>query len=64
MHLKILHVSQSCNARHGGPIEAIRQQTIAHKKRGDVVEVLSLDSPNADYLNSLGLKVYPCLSSW
>lgn len=64
MHLKILHISQSCNPRHGGPIEAIRQQTIAHKKRGDVVEVLSLDSPNSDYLNSLGLKVYPCLSSW
>jgi len=58
MKLKILHVIQSVNPKHGGPIEGIRQQAAAHAASGHSVEIVSLDGPKSDYLDFPQVKVY------
>lgn len=59
MTFNILHISQSVNPNHGGPIEGIRQQAKDHALSGHVVEVLSLDCPQSSYLDFPGIPVYP-----
>lgn len=59
MTLNILHISQSVNPKHGGPIEGIRQQAKDHALSGHLVEVLSLDSPDSSYLDFPGIPVFP-----
>ena len=64
MTLNILHISQSVNPKHGGPIEGIRQQAKDHALSGHVVEILSLDSPNSSYLDFPGIPVFPLKKSF
>lgn len=59
MSLLILHISQSVNPKHGGPIEGIRQQAQEHARYGHHVEICSLDRPNSPFLSFPGVKVYP-----
>ena len=59
MTLKILHVIQSVDPRHGGPIEGIRQQAKAHKVFGHSVEIVSLDRRGSEFLDFPQVKVYP-----
>ena len=59
MSFRILHVTQSSNPRHGGPIEGIRQQACSHAKSGDIVEIVSLDSPDSEYLKESAIPIYP-----
>lgn len=62
--MNILHISQSCNPKHGGPFEAIRQQALAHKEYGDCVHVASLDCPSEGYLKYSELTIIPCKKFW
>ncbi|PTB20581.1 transferase [Trinickia symbiotica] len=46
MSLRILHVVATVNPASGGPIEGILQMARGHKRNGDTVEIVSLDSPS------------------
>jgi glycosyltransferase involved in cell wall biosynthesis len=59
MTLRILHISQSINPKHGGPIEGIRQQAKEHARQGHIVDLACLDIPNSPHLPLPGIKVYP-----
>ena len=58
--MKLLHVIQSVNPQHGGPIEGIRQQARQHKHQGTLVEISSLDSVDDNFLAFPNTPVYPC----
>ena len=58
--MKLLHVIQSVNPQHGGPIEGIRQQARQHKHQGIFVEITSLDSVDDNFLAFPNTPVYPC----
>ena len=57
--MKLLHVIQSVNPKHGGPIEGIRQQARQHKQQGTFVEITSLDSVDDNFLDFPNTPVYP-----
>jgi glycosyltransferase involved in cell wall biosynthesis len=57
--MKLLHVIQSVNPKHGGPIEGIRQQARQHKQEGTFVEITSLDSVDDNFLAFPNTPVYP-----
>jgi glycosyltransferase involved in cell wall biosynthesis len=57
--MKILHIINSVNPADGGPIEGIRQLGGALTSAGHLVEVASLDAPDAPYLKHCSLPVYP-----
>lgn len=59
MALLILHVVESVNPKHGGPIEGIRQQAHEHTFFGHSTEIASLDSPSSSFLDFPGVKVHP-----
>ena len=59
MSLHILHIVQSVNPKHGGPIEGIKQQAQEHTHFGHSTEIASLDSPKCTFLDFTGTKVYP-----
>jgi glycosyltransferase involved in cell wall biosynthesis len=58
--MKLLHIVQSVNPKHGGPIEGIRQQAKQHKLEGCSVEIASLDSVDDNFLAFPNTLVYPC----
>jgi glycosyltransferase involved in cell wall biosynthesis len=55
--MKILHVISSVNPAGGGPIEAVRQLGLADTEHS--VEIASLDSPDAAFVEQCPLPVYP-----
>lgn len=55
----ILHVIQSVNPAHGGPIEGIFTSSAALREHGCDREILSLDSPDDPWVKSCPLPVYP-----
>jgi glycosyltransferase involved in cell wall biosynthesis len=62
--MRILHVTQSVNPVAGGPIEAIKLLSDAHRRLGHSVEIVSLDPPEAPWVaefastvQALGLRV-------
>jgi glycosyltransferase involved in cell wall biosynthesis len=62
--MKILHVINSVNPAGGGPIEGVRQLGAANQGQGHMVEVVSLDAPDAAYLSSCAFPVYPLGPGW
>jgi glycosyltransferase involved in cell wall biosynthesis len=58
MPLKILHAIRSVNPAGGGPIEGLKQLAAVNLSRGHQIEVLSLDSPDAPWVQNCPLKVY------
>jgi len=64
MRLRILHVVQSVNPVGGGPIEGIRQVSVAHRAFGHSVAIASLDPPGAPFLGFPGVPVEPLRRSW
>ena len=56
--MKILHLISSVNPEGGGPIEGIVQLGTALMAAGHLVEVTSLDPPDAIYLRQCSLPVY------
>ncbi len=57
--MKILHIISSVNPAGGGPIEGIKQLGTILTGMGHVVEVASLDHPDAPYLKDCPLPVHP-----
>lgn len=56
--MKILHIIRSVNPEGGGPIEGIVQLSNIHINNGHNVEILSLDSPNDDFISECPLLVH------
>ncbi len=56
--MKILRSIHSLNPEIGGPIESVRQSSLAMTQRGHEVEIATLDAPDADWLGSVAVKVH------
>ncbi len=56
--VRILHVIPTCNPDAGGTIEGVRQLALALKDMGVVVEVASMDPPDAPYIATQPFKVH------
>ena len=56
--MRLLHIIPSVNPHGGGPMEGVRQRGLELQRRGHVVEVASLDDPQADFLHNYPLKVH------
>src|SRR2546423_2593003 len=46
LRMKILRSTHTVNPARGGPIESIRQSSVALRRRGHEVEIVSLDAPD------------------
>ena len=57
--MNILNIINSVNPASGGPMEGVKQLGAALVSQGHQVEVASLDSPAARYLERCPLPVYP-----
>src|ERR1700759_998006 len=55
--MKLLHVIQSANPVHGGPIEGVRQIARIYKARTIEAELVTHDLPDAPYIADFPLKV-------
>ena len=62
--MKLLHVIQSVNPKHGGPIEGVRQQAREHILNKNLVDIASLDSVDDLFLAFPNTPVYPCKSTF
>jgi len=62
--MKLLHVIQSVNPKHGGPIEGIRQQAREHILNKTLINIASLDSVDDLFLAFPNTPVYPCKSTF
>lgn len=56
--MNVLHIINSVDPAGGGPIEGVRQLGRSLTSIGHLVEVVSLDSPDAPYLRDFPLHVY------
>ena len=56
--MKYLHVISSINPENGGPIEGIRLLSIEMLRNGHKPEVVSLDDPSENFIESFPAKVY------
>ncbi|MGI9087939.1 MAG: glycosyltransferase [Chthoniobacterales bacterium] len=56
--MRILRSTHSVNPAIGGPIESIRQSSAALQARGHTVEIVSLDSPNDQWVEDCPIKVH------
>lgn len=55
--MRILHSIRSVNPDGGGVIEAVKQFSLAHRRTGHEVEVISLDAPGEPWVASCPLKL-------
>ena len=73
--MRILNDIEATNPAHGGPMEWVRQYGVAVKSMGHQVDIVSMDSPEASWIESYPLKIYalgsqlkgfycPSLVSW
>ena len=56
--MKILHVISSVNPAGGGPIEGVLQLGTVMGSFGNQIEIASMDSPDAPYLNRISIPVH------
>jgi len=56
--MRILHIIRTVNPEGGGPIEGIKQLALPMIQNGNQIEVLSLDSPMSEYINSFDIKIH------
>jgi glycosyltransferase involved in cell wall biosynthesis len=56
--MKLLHVIQSVNPAHGGPIEGVRQIARIYADRKIEADLVSLDLPDDPFVADFPLKVY------
>lgn len=61
---RILHVIASVNPAGGGPIEGIKQLSIVTARRGYTIEILSLDDPQAPWVESCPLECHAMGPTW
>jgi glycosyltransferase involved in cell wall biosynthesis len=58
MGLRILHSLRSVSPAEGGPVEGVRQLSKVNQSFGHTVEVVSLDPPDAPWLDRVGAPVH------
>ncbi len=58
MPLRILHSLNTLNPASGGPVEGVHQLTKRNVLLGHVVELVTLDDPNASWLKNIPIKVH------
>ncbi len=56
--MRILHLISSVDLAGGGPIEAVRQLSLASEAQGHVVEIASLDAPGSPFLKAVPFVVH------
>jgi glycosyltransferase involved in cell wall biosynthesis len=56
--LKLLHILPSVNPNGGGPMEGVRQRGLRLQQLGHSVEVVTLDDPQAGFLEEFPLRVH------
>ncbi|HTW46128.1 MAG TPA: glycosyltransferase [Acidobacteriaceae bacterium] len=56
--MRILHVMRSFDPAAGGPIEGVRRLAAGYREAGHEAEVVTLDRPDAAYLNDAPLPVH------
>lgn len=56
--MRILHIISSVNPAGGGPIEGIKQLGQMNSLQGNYLEVVSMDSPDAPYLQGFPLTLH------
>ncbi len=56
--MRLLHIIPSVNPQGGGPMEGVRQRGLRLRELGHSVEVLTLDDPQAAFVNSFPLPVH------
>ncbi len=56
--MRMLHIISSVDPKGGGPMEGVHQISVKLIEMGHAVEVLSLDDPQAPYLQACPLKVH------
>ena len=56
--MRILRSIHTLNPVAGGPIESVRRSSAALNRLGHEVEIISVDAPDAPWLNQIGLKVH------
>ena len=57
--MKVLHIIPSVDPTHGGPIEGVRRIGHVFEEMGVTQELLTLDPPDAPYVQDYPRKVYP-----
>ena len=56
--MRLLHVIRTLNPVFGGPTDSVRMFVAAHQRRGNEVEVATLDDPAADFSKIPGSEVH------
>jgi glycosyltransferase involved in cell wall biosynthesis len=56
--LRLLHVLPSANPNTGGPLEGVRQRALHLLQLGHIVELVTLDDPNLDFIEKFPLVVH------
>ena len=59
MGLRILHAIITVNPAYGGPIEGIVQASREHRRRGNSIEIVSLDGPDEPSLDQCEVVCHP-----
>jgi glycosyltransferase involved in cell wall biosynthesis len=57
--MRILHAIHSANPRGGGPIEGLKQLSMANIAQGHSVEVVTIDSPGQEWMKDFPLPLFP-----
>jgi glycosyltransferase involved in cell wall biosynthesis len=58
MPLRLLHAIQTVNPAAGGPVEGVRQLTAVNERYGHVIELATLDSPDAPWVKQSRIPVH------
>ncbi len=56
--MKILHIIHSANPVNGGPIEGVRQLSAVNLERGHTVEVVTMDPPDAPWIENFPVRIH------
>jgi glycosyltransferase involved in cell wall biosynthesis len=57
--MRVLHAIHSADPAGGGPVEGLKQLSVANVADGHTVEVVTLDAPGQPWMESFPLPLYP-----
>jgi len=64
MGYRILHAIHSVNPAGGGPIEGVKQMSAVNARHGHIVELVSLDAPDARWVRECPLRCHALGPGW
>src|SRR3954470_16192924 len=62
--MRILHAIHSANSLGGGPIEGVKQLSMANIRQGHAVEVVSLDAPGQPWMENFPVPLHALGPGW